>query len=145
MRILGIDFGDKNIGLAVTDKLSLTAQGLGQYKVKNPDEDKKYFKNLAEQYEISKIVIGLPLKMDGTQGSRVQKTKKFARWLEEALNLPVVFWDERLTTKQTIKILNEQKFKQKKKKQIKDKISAVIILSSYLEARRTNSYDIQNH
>lgn len=111
MRILGIDFGDKNIGLAVTDKLSITAQGLGQYKVKNPDEDKKYFKNLAAQYEIGKIVIGFPLKMDGTQGSRVQKTKKFARWLEKALNLPIVFWDERLTTKQTLKILNEQKFK----------------------------------
>ena len=104
MRILGIDFGDKRIGLAVSDKLCLTAQSLGHYKTKNKEEDKKYFKELASKYEISEIVIGFPLRMDGTQGLRVEKTKEFAGWLQKTLNLPIIFWDERLTTQQALKI-----------------------------------------
>jgi len=145
MRILGIDFGDKNIGLAVSDKLRLTAQGIGRYQVKNKKEDKKFFKELASNYDIDEIVIGLPLRMDGTPGTRVEKTKEFARWLENILKLPIIFWDERLTTKQALKILHQQKVKRKTKKILKDQISAVIILSSYLEYKRTKSHANQNH
>lgn len=145
MRILGVDFGDKNIGLAVSDKLLITAQALGSYRVKNEEEDKKYFKDLVSKYEIEEIVIGLPLRMNGTPGTRVQKTRKFASWLENVLKLPIVFWDERLTTKQAIDILNQQKISGKKKKKLKDQISAAIILSVYLESKRKKSNAHKHH
>ena len=81
MRILGIDFGDRSIGLAVSDTLFLTAQAIGSYRRQNKEKDKNYFQRLVTQYEIGEIVIGLPLRMDGSPGTRVEKTKKFARWL----------------------------------------------------------------
>jgi putative Holliday junction resolvase len=137
MRILGIDFGDRNIGLAVSDTLLLTAQAIGRYRIQNKEEDKKYFLELVSKYEISEIVVGLPLRMDGSPGTRVEKTKKFARWLERTLNLPIVFWDERLTTQQALKILSEQKIHFRKKKSLKDQISASLILSSYLESKKS--------
>lgn len=145
MRILGVDFGDRNIGLAVSDKLLITAQALGSYRVKNEEEDKKYFKDLVLKYEIEEIVIGLPLRMDGTPGTRVQKTQKFASWLENVLKLPIVLWDERLTTKQALDILNQQKISGKKKKKLKDQISAAIILSVYLESKRKKSNAHKHH
>jgi len=145
MRILGIDFGDRNIGLAVSDALLLTAQAIGRYRIQNKEEDKKYFLELVSKYEISEIVIGLPLRMDGSPGTRVEKTKKFARWLEGTLNLPIVFWDERLTTQQALKILSQQKIHFRKKKSLKDQISASLILSSYLESKRTKHHDAQGH
>ena len=141
MRILGIDYGDKNIGLAISDKLLFTAQPLGLYKTINKTEDKKYFLQLASRYKISKIVIGLPLRLDGSAGTRVEKTKKFAAWLKKTLQLPIVMWDERLTTRQANFILNQQKIKDKKKKKLKDQVSANIILSSYLEHIRHQSDD----
>ena len=145
MRILGIDFGDRNIGLAVSDTLLLTAQAIGHYRIQNKEEDKKYFLELVSKYEISEIVVGLPLRMDGSPGTRVEKTKKFARWLERTLNLPIVFWDERLTTQQALKILSEQKIHFRKKKSLKDQISASLILSSYLESKKTKHHDTQGH
>ena len=136
MRVLGIDLGDRNIGLAVSDTLLITAQALDRYRVKSKDEDKKYFKELVEKYEIVKIVVGLPLRMDGSIGTQAEKAKIFAHWLEKTLRLPVVFWDERLTTKQALKILSQQKIKIKRKKILKDQVSAALILSSYLESKR---------
>ncbi len=136
MRVLGIDLGDRNIGLAVSDKLLITAQALDRYRIKSKDEDKKYFKELVEKYEIVKIVVGLPLRMDGSIGTQAEKTKIFAHWLEKTHRLPVVFWDERLTTVQALKILSQQKIKIKRKKILKDQISATLILSSYLESKR---------
>ncbi len=145
MRILGIDFGDRNIGLPVSDVLLLTAQTIGRYRLQNKEEDKKYFLELVSKYEISEIVIGLPLRMDGSPGTRVEKTKKFARWLERTVNLPIVFWDERLTTQQALKILSQQKIHFRKKKSLKDQISASLILSSYLESKKANHHDTQGH
>ena len=141
MRVLGIDFGDRNIGLAVSDKLLITAQGLGRYLLKSKEEDKKYFKELVLKYEIGEIVIGLPLRMNGSPGTRVERTKEFASWLEKTLQLPIIFWDERLTTKQALRILSQQKIKNKRKKKIlKDQISASVILSSYLESKRAKNH-----
>lgn len=136
MRVLGIDLGDRNIGLAVSDTLLITAQALDRYRVKSKEEDKKYFKELVEKYEIGKIVVGLPLRMDGSIGTQAEKTKIFANWLEKTLHIPVVFWDERLTTKQALKILSQQKINIKRKKALKDQVSAALILSSYLESKR---------
>jgi len=135
MRFLGIDYGDKTIGLALSDRMMLTAQPLESYKTKNKEEDTRFFKNLTAKYNITKIVIGLPLRMDGSEGSRVKKTKKFASWLKGTLNIPIVYWDERLTTKQASQIMRERGLSNKKKKELVDQISAVIILSSYLDSR----------
>jgi len=145
MRILGLDFGDTRIGLAVSDQLLISAQGLGTYQVKNIREDLKFFRELVSEYEIEEIVIGLPLRMDGSEGTRAEKTKEFARWLEKNLKLPVSFWDERLTTQQASRIIRQRREKRRRKKGLKDQISAVIILSSYLEQKRTKSHASQNH
>ena len=125
MRILGIDYGDSHIGLAVSDKLLLTAQILGNYRSKNKEEDKKYFKELVKKYEVGEIVLGLPLRMDGSPGTRVEITKEFGGWLEKILKIPVIFWDERLTTKQALRILGQQKMKARRKKILEDQIAAL--------------------
>jgi len=140
MRILGLDYGDKNIGLAVSDKLLITAQSLGSYRTVNEEKDEIYFKKLVSKYDIGEIVIGLPLRMNGTSGTRVEKTREFAIRLKKALNLPIIFWDERLTTKQAFKILHQHKMNGRKKKKLKDQVSATIILSSYLESRQVKSH-----
>ena len=139
MRILGIDYGDRKIGLAVSDQLGITAQPLISYRRKTKKEDADYFNRLVSEYEIYEVVVGLPLRMDGSSGTQAEKTREFARWLEQILNLPVRFWDERLTTKQANKILSQQKIAPKAKKDIEDQISAVIILSTYLESKRAES------
>ena len=139
MRILGIDYGDRKIGLAVSDPLQITAQKLASYQVKNEREDRDYFKALVTDFKIEEIVLGLPLRMDGTSGPRVDKTKAFAQWLKGFLDVPIFYWDERLTTKQAIGILNQQKIKGKAKKNLEDQIAAIIILSSYLESKRNRS------
>lgn len=140
MRVLGIDYGDSHIGLAVSDKLLLTAQALGTYRSKSKEEDKKYFKELVSKYEIGEIVLGFPLRMDGSPGTRVEKTKEFAGWLKNILKIPIVFWDERLTTKQAHQILGRQKIKAKRKKTLEDQIAASVILSSYLESKRGKNH-----
>ena len=145
MRILGIDFGDRSIGLAVSDTLHITAQAIGRYRIQSKEDNKKYFQELVSSYEIGEIVIGLPLRMDGSPGTRVEKTKKFARWLEMTLNLPIVFWDERLTTQEALKMLRGQKINYRKKKILKDQISASLILSSYLENKKIKHHDTQGH
>jgi putative Holliday junction resolvase len=104
-----------------------------------------YFKDLVKQHQVSKIVIGLPLQMDGSEGTRVEKTREFARWLEEILGLPIVFWDERLTTRQALQVLHQQKMNGRKKKKLKDQIAATIILANYLESKRENFHVSENH
>jgi len=140
VRVLGIDYGDSHIGLAVSDKLLLTAQTLGSYRSRSKEEDKKYFKELVSKYEIGEIVLGFPLRMDGSPGTRVEKTKEFAGWLKKILKIPIIFWDERLTTKQALRILSQQKIKAKRKKILEDQIAASIILSSYLESKRGKNH-----
>jgi len=139
LRVLGIDYGDRKIGLAMSDKLGLTAQAFESYRLKSKKEDEEYFKNLVSKFEISEVVVGLPLRMDGSLGTRAKKTQEFAHWLENVLSLPVAFWDERLTTQQANKILLHHKRKAKFKKDLEDQISAVIILSTYLERKRVKS------
>lgn len=144
MRILGIDFGDRSIGLAVSDALLMTAQPIGRYSRKSKKEDRQYFQDLISRYEIGEIVVGLPLRMDGSEGTRVETTKKFARWLEATLQRPVIFWDERLTTQEALKILRGHKGGYRKKKNLKDQVSASLILSSYLENKKAKGHDTQS-
>lgn len=140
MRVLGIDYGDRHIGLALTDSLKLTAQPFGTYDLKaSESENRKYFQDLVVRYDVDEIVIGFPLRMDGTQGTRTQITKEFAGWLEKAVHKPIIFWDERLTTQQALHTIEDLKVRGKKKKKCEDQISAVIILSTYLERKRGDS------
>lgn len=136
MRILGLDFGDRNIGLALSDPLGLTAQPLGQYVLGEEAENKKYFADLVSKHGIGEIVIGFPLRLDGSSGTRAQKTKEFAAWLEKTVGCLVVFWDERLTSQQASSIMREQKINWKTKKKVEHQISASLILQSYLDHRR---------
>jgi putative holliday junction resolvase len=137
VRVLGVDYGDRHVGLALSDALQMTAQPLATYHLQARDEDnRRYFRDLVRDQAIGRIVLGLPLRMDGTEGSRVEKTREFAVWLEKATAVPIEFWDERLTTHQAMRSVQEQKIKIKDKRAAVNQIAAVIILQGYLESRR---------
>ncbi len=136
MRTLGIDYGDRHIGLALSDSLGITAQPFGSYTLKSPEENRKFFRELVEGHDVAEIVVGFPLRMDGTSGTRAEKTRSFGDWLEKAVHRPIVFWDERLTTREALQILREQNVRGRRKKDAEDQVSAVIILSAYLEKKR---------
>jgi len=140
VRILGVDFGDRNIGLALSDPLELTAQPLGQYILRGAEADKVYFRDLTVRHGVGQIIVGNPLRMDGSSGTRAQKTREFSAWLEKVTGLPGVLWDERLTTQQAIGIMQEQKVRTRTKKFVEHQISASLILQSYLDLRRHEGY-----
>jgi len=138
MRILGVDYGDRHIGLALSDPLLITAQPLGSYRLTGrEDVDRRFFQDLVAKHDIGEIVLGDPLRMDGSAGTRSEKTRAFAAWLEKAVGKPVAFLDERLTTRQALKTLVDEKLRGPKKKDWEDRLAAVIILSTYLERRRS--------
>ncbi len=144
-RILGIDYGERHIGLAVSDLLRLTAQPLGTYELRASDkENKAFFRDLVARQEIGEIVIGNPLRMDGTAGTGTKKAQEFAAWLAAAVQRPIVFQDERLTTQQALHFLEGQKVKGKRKKDCEDQIAAAIILSTYLEKLRADADGSKN-
>jgi len=141
MRILGLDYGDRRVGLAVSDPLRLTAQPLDTRLLTGPEGDAKYFQDIVLRYEVEMIVVGIPVRMDGSPGTRAEKTKEFGRWLECAVGRPIVFWDERLTTRQAQGIMKDQKVRVKDKKSVENQISASIILAGYLESLRDGGHD----
>jgi putative holliday junction resolvase len=137
MRVLGMDYGDRHIGLALSDPLLITAQPMGTYELTGKENvDRQYFRELVAKHEVAEIVVGNPLRMDGSSGTRAEKTRVFAAWLEKAVGKPIVFMDERLTTRQALNVLQDEKLRGKKKKEWEDQIAAVIILSTYLEQKR---------
>jgi putative Holliday junction resolvase len=137
MRVLGIDYGDRHIGLALSDPLLITAQPLGSYELTGRESvDRQYFQDLVAKHDVAEIVLGNPLRMDGSSGTRAEKTRVFAVWLEKSVGKPVVLLDERLTTRQALKTLDDEKLRGRKKKDWEDRIAAVIILSTYLERKR---------
>ncbi|HPW17692.1 MAG TPA: Holliday junction resolvase RuvX [Candidatus Aminicenantes bacterium] len=144
MRVLGVDYGDRHIGLALSDPLLITAQPLGAYELTGRDDaDRAYFRGLVERHEVSEIVVGDPLRMDGSLGTRAGLTRRFADWLAEAAGRPVALLDERLTTQQALKALDGSRLRGRKKKGWEDRLAAVIILSTYLERKRGESGDRQ--
>jgi putative Holliday junction resolvase len=137
MRVLGIDYGDRHIGLALSDPLLITAQPLGSYELTGRESvDRKYFQDLVAARDVGEIVLGNPLRMDGSAGTRTEKTRVFAAWLEKAVGRPVTLVDERLTTRQALRTLDDEKLRGRKKKEWEDRLAAVIILSTYLEGKR---------
>lgn len=141
MRILGIDYGDRHVGLAVSDLLQFTAQPLSTYTLGGDKKDAQFFKDLVRDQDVGEIVVGIPVRMDGSSGSRADKTRVFGQWLEKAVGRPVVYWDERLTTRQAQGIMKVQKVRLKDKRSVENQISASIILSGYLESRRREPHD----
>ncbi len=135
MRVLGIDYGDARIGSALSDELEILASPLQTYKSQSMRKDIDYVASVAKENNCGKIVIGLPLNMNGTEGARVEKTKAFGKVLEKVAGLPVVYKDERLTTVQVERVFDQANVKKDKRKQIVDKTAAVLILQSYLDTK----------
>jgi len=138
MRILGIDYGDARVGLAMSDLLEITAQGLETIHHKNNDKIVlKRLEEIIQQYNVEIIAIGMPINLDGTGSVRVEITKKFIHKLKCKFNkIQIVEIDERLTTVSAHRTMNELEIRSDKKKQIVDTISAVYILEIYLQKRK---------
>ena len=137
MRIMGLDYGSKTVGVSISDALLLTAQGIETIERK---EENKLRKTLAriealiKEYEVEKIVLGLPLNMNDTIGERAQKTLEFKAMLERRTGLEVILWDERLTTVEAEQILIESNVRREDRKKYIDKIAAGFILQGYLDS-----------
>ena len=137
MRIMGLDFGSKTVGVAVSDALGLTAQGVET--ITRKDENKlrqtlARIETLIGEYEIETIVLGYPKNMNDTVGERAKKTEEFKAMLERRTGLPVILWDERLTTVAAEEILIESGVRREHRKEVIDKIAAGIILQGYLDS-----------
>lgn len=135
-RILGIDYGDVRVGIAISDPLGITAQGLDNLVING--SDKKFFngiKKLVHEYDIEEIVIGYPKNMDGTKSQKTEKVDELIEGLEK-LNLKVHIWDERLTTVSAYKTMRELNISQKNKNKVADKLAATYILEGYLNKKK---------
>ena len=140
MRILGLDFGSKTVGVAVSDGLLLTAQGVETIERKDENKLRKTcarIEELIREYESTEIVLGLPKNMNNTEGERVEKTKAFGEMLERRTGLPVHYWDERLTTVAAEQILMESGVRRENRKAVIDKVAAGLILQGYLDCLKT--------
>ena len=138
MRILGLDYGSKTVGVAVSDPLGITAQGVET--IVRKDENKlrqtcARIEELIKEYEIEEIVLGYPKNMNNTAGERAEKTEAFKAMLERRTGKPVILWDERLTTIAAERVLMESGVRRENRKAVVDKIAAVLILQGYLDSR----------
>ncbi|HDR7787879.1 Holliday junction resolvase RuvX [Bacillus cereus] len=137
MRILGLDVGTKTVGVAISDEMGWTAQGLETIKI---NEERGHFgfdriSELVKQYDVDKIVVGLPKNMNGTIGPRGEACQQFVENLRELLQLDVVMWDERLSTMAAERLLISADVSRKKRKQVIDKMAAVVILQGFLDSK----------
>lgn len=133
---MGLDVGSKTVGVAVSDAFGWTAQGIETVSINESNEDFGFnrIKELVEEYEVSRFVVGLPKNMDGTIGERAELSMSYGKKLEELFSMPVIYQDERLTTMQVNRMLIEEgNTSRKKRKQVVDKLAAVIILQNYLD------------
>ena len=133
MRLLALDFGSTNIGVAVSDPLGLTAQGVCTLRRRSHAEDMAAIRSYVDEYQPEAFVMGLPLNMDGSRGPAVDKVQSFASLLKQEFALPVYFQDERLTTVAAQKTLIAGDTRRQKRRQLVDKLAATLILSTYLE------------
>ena len=134
MKVLGLDIGEKRIGIAVSDALGYTAQGLTVLQRNGEDDDIGAIQELIDASQVSEVVVGLPKNMDGSLGEGAQKVMSFVSKLEELLSIPVVLWDERLTTAEATRVLLQADVSRKKRRAVVDKIAAVLILQGYLDS-----------
>jgi putative holliday junction resolvase len=134
-RVLGLDVGSRRIGLAVSDPLGLTAQGLVTIRRQNKRQDFAKLKEVIDQYQVSEIVVGYPLRMSGEEGIQAEKMQLFAEELRRQFKLPVHLWDERLTSTQANRLLRETDMSIKRRGQVVDQMAAVLILQNWMESR----------
>ncbi len=133
MRILCLDYGSKRIGVAVCDELGMTAQGLATITRKNRRQTLEDIAGFIRTYNVEKIVIGYPIRLDGSEGIQCEKISNFASILESAFSLPVIKWDEALSTKEAEEILIRANIARRKRRNIVDKLAASLILQGYLD------------
>ncbi|MFV0364211.1 MAG: Holliday junction resolvase RuvX [Suipraeoptans sp.] len=137
MRILGLDYGSKTVGVAISDPLCYTAQALETIERKSENKLRKTcarIEALIDEYKVEKIVLGLPMHMNNDVGERAQKSLEFGEMLQKRTGLEVVMWDERLTTVEANQTLIEMKVRREDRKKYVDKIAAVFILRGYLDS-----------
>ena len=138
MRIMGLDFGSKTVGVAVSDPLGITAQGVEIVRRKSPNKLRQTLARIEElirEYEVEELVLGYPKNMNGTEGERCEKTKEFKEMLEKRTGLPVALWDERLTTVAADRSMMEGGLGRQERKAYVDEIAAIFILQGYMAAK----------
>lgn len=143
MRIMGLDYGSKTVGVALSDELGITAQPLITIERKSENKLRKtlaQIEELIEAYEVSFVVLGYPKNMDNSEGIRVEKTKEFKEHIERRTGLEVVLWDERLTTMESERILMDAGVRRENRKDYIDKMAAAIILQSYMDAEKERNH-----
>ncbi|MGN0466166.1 MAG: Holliday junction resolvase RuvX [Lachnospiraceae bacterium] len=138
MRWMGLDFGTKTVGVAISDELGITAQPVETITRKSNTKLRKTLariEQLALEYSITEIVLGYPKNMNNSEGARAEATKEFGEMIKKRVGLPVVFWDERLTTMESERILIETNIRRENRKAYIDQMAAVLILQSYMNAK----------
>ncbi|MFP2908187.1 Holliday junction resolvase RuvX [Pyxidicoccus sp. 3LFB2] len=136
MRTMGLDLGTKTIGVAVSDGLGLTAQGVTTVRRTSLKADLAALSALAKEHEVSRVVLGFPLNMDGSEGPRAEASRKFAETLGSALGVPVELWDERLSTVAATRTLLEADVSRARRREVIDQVAAQFILQGWLDAHR---------
>lgn len=134
-RILALDVGSRTFGMAVSDPLGITAQGLPTYRRKNKRLDMEQLRQVIQQQGVTEIVVGYPLHMSGKQGVQSERMREFADDLRRRFDLPVHLWDERLTTAEASRVLRESEMSIRRRAEVVDRLAAVLILQSFLAAR----------
>lgn len=145
MRILGLDFGSRTVGVAVSDELLLTAQGVETIERKDENKLRKTcarIEALIEEYGVAELVLGFPKNMNNTEGERAEKTKEFQEMLKRRTGLPVILWDERLTTVAAEQVLMESGVRRENRKAVIDKVAACLILQGYLDSLKKDEAEI---
>jgi putative holliday junction resolvase len=139
MRTMGLDIGSRTIGVAISDELKITAQGLKTIRRKSSAEDLRELTGIIQQFDIIKIVVGLPKNMDGSIGKQAEMVFRWIKSYQEKIALPIVTWDERLSTIGASRILLEADLSRQKRKGVIDKLAAVLILQGYLDHARNRT------
>jgi putative pre-16S rRNA nuclease len=132
-RVLGLDVGSKTIGMAVSDPLGITAQGLKTVRRQNKRRDFAQLEEVIRQYEVAEIVVGLPLRMSGVEGTQAEKMQRFAEELRQRFQLPVHLWDERLSSAQANRVLRDSEMSIRRRGEVVDQLAAVLILQGWMD------------
>ena len=142
MRTLGIDYGEKRIGLAISDALGMTAQGIETLQHGGREEVLGELLKICRRHEVNEIVIGLPLNMDGSMGPKAREIMDFVPAIEKKTEVPVKTWDERLSSKEAGRLMVRQGLSRRKQKINSDRLAATLILQGYLELKRSGGLSL---
>jgi putative Holliday junction resolvase len=134
MKVLGLDIGEKRIGIAISDELGYTAQGMRVLNRSGLEDDLEVLQELIQETGATEVVVGLPKNMDGSLGESAEKVLFFAKKIEESIAVPVILWDERWTTAEATRLLVEADLSRAKRRKVVDKLAAVLILQGYLDS-----------